>query len=104
MTISRAGSTGLGFTGRIDGNSPAAGSNASLGAAAPDDLSDAIADIFADESGDVEVDHAQVDAALGRIMAMSIEQAAAVAMAQPPGRVSGGAMAVVALLRARAAE
>lgn len=101
MSISKANSASFGFTGRIDGKSPAAGSDASLNAAAPDDLQDAIGDVFGDESGDVEVDHAQVDAALSRIMGMSVQQAASAGIAQPTARAAGGAMLVLAVLRAR---
>ena len=101
MDISRAGSTGFGFIGRIDGNSPASGTDASLSAAAPDDLQEAIGDVFGDESGDAEVDHAQVDAALNRIMSMSVQQAASIGTAQPTARAAGGAMLALAILRAR---
>ncbi len=101
MTISRAGSTGFAFTGRIDGNSPSAGTDASLSAAVPDDLQDAVGDVFGDESADADVDHAQVDAAMSRIMGMSVQQAAAIGIAQPTGRAGAGAMAVLSVLRAR---
>jgi hypothetical protein len=101
MPISNTNSANFGFIGRIAGNAPAAGSDASLSAAKPDDLQDAIGDVFGDESRDAEVDLAQVDAALSQIMAMSIRQAASAEVAQPSGSGAGGAVAALAVLLAR---
>jgi hypothetical protein len=101
MPISKANSVSFGFTGQIDSNSPVAGSDASLSAAAPDDLQEAVGDVFGDAFGEAVVDHAQVDAALSRIMGMSVQQAASAGIAQPPRPGGGGAMAVLAVLRAR---
>jgi hypothetical protein len=101
MPISNTNSASFGFIGRIGGNAPVAGGDASLSAAEPENLQDAVGDGFGDEPRDAEVDFAQVDAALSQIMAMSIRQAASARVAQPSGSGTGGAMAVLAVLQTR---